>query len=138
MPALASGEWLTAATYAAALSGRGAIERSRQMLERVEHHTVWTEAAGRTVAAVTVGAAGDHRRAARLHTAAAGIYAGIPDVTDRFFSSCLAVGELRRGAEEDARLLAEIRAFTARNEAPGLLRLALGPVEPEAAGALAG
>lgn len=138
VPALASGEWLTAATYAAALSGRGAIELIRQMLERVEHHTVWTEAAGRTVAAVTAGAAGDHRRAARLHTAAAGIYAGIPDVTDRFFSSCLAVGELRRGAEEDARLLAEIRAFTARNEAPGLLRLALGPVEPEAAGALAG
>ena len=120
VPALASGEWLTAATYAAAISDPGATELIRRMLERVEHQTVWTEAAGRTVAAVAAGAAGDHRQAARWHTEAAEIYAGIPDVTDRFFSSCLAAGELRRGPRSAARPLpAEIHAFTARNEAPG-------------------
>ncbi|HEX5541836.1 MAG TPA: AAA family ATPase, partial [Micromonospora sp.] len=39
VPALASGEWISAAAYAAALAGRDGAVRVRDMLTPVEHHT---------------------------------------------------------------------------------------------------
>ncbi|HEX5597495.1 MAG TPA: adenylate/guanylate cyclase domain-containing protein [Micromonosporaceae bacterium] len=128
VPALASGEWIPAAAYAAALAGRTAALQVRGMLTPVDHHTPWTRAALRTVAAAMAAADGDHARAARLYTAAARIYAQIPDQTDRMIALALAAGARQRAAEWGAAesLLTEVRAFARRNRAPGLLRLVGG------------
>ncbi|MGI5213979.1 adenylate/guanylate cyclase domain-containing protein [Plantactinospora sp. CA-290183] len=125
VPALASGEWIPAAAYAAALAGRDPAVRVRGMLDRVTHHTPWVEAALRTVAAAVASADGDHSRAGQLYVAAAEIYAGIPDTTDRMLGLALAAEEFgRAGDRSDAELaLAEVRAFALRNRAPGLLRI---------------
>lgn len=125
VPALASGEWITAAAYAAALTGRDQAVRVRGMLDRVTHRTPWAEAALRTVTAAVAAADGDHPRAAQLYAAAAEIYAQIPDVTDRMLALALAGGELSRSGERATAqvTLAEVRAFALRNQAPGLLRL---------------
>lgn len=125
VPALASGEWISAAAYAGALAGRDAAAQVRGMLERVAHRTPWAEAALRTVSAAVVAADGDHARAAQLYLAAAETYAQIPDTTDRMLALALAVGELRRAGERDVAetTLTEVRAFALRNQAPGLLLL---------------
>ncbi|MEU1844309.1 ATP-binding protein [Micromonospora sediminicola] len=137
VPALASGEWIAAAAYAAALSGRDAAVRVRAMLDRLGHRTPWSEAALRTVTGAVAAADGDHRRAAELHLAGAEIYAGIPDVTDRMLALALAVGELTLAGDPGAAgPLAEVHAFAQRNEAPGLLALARRPV-PDAGPAMA-
>ncbi|TBL31324.1 hypothetical protein EYA84_21385, partial [Verrucosispora sp. SN26_14.1] len=72
---------------------------------------------------------GDHRRAAELHLAAAEIYAGIPDVTDRMLALTFAVREFTAADDPAASSgpLTEVRAFAHRNGAPGLLRLARPP-----------
>ncbi|MGW4466985.1 adenylate/guanylate cyclase domain-containing protein [Micromonospora sp. NPDC004704] len=129
VPALASGEWITAAAYAAALTGRDQAVRVRGMLDRVTHRTPWAEAALRTVTAAVAAADGDHHRAAQLYAAAAEIYAQIPDVTDRMLALALAGGELSRSGERATAqvTLAEVRAFALRNQAPGLLRLGGNP-----------
>jgi class 3 adenylate cyclase/tetratricopeptide (TPR) repeat protein len=129
VPALASGEWIAAAAYAAALTGRDAATRVHDMLDRVGHRTPWAEAALCTVRAVLAAADGDHERAGQLYIAAADIYARIPDTTDRMLALALAGGELlRAGAQQAAQTtLAEVRAFARRNNAPGLLRLASPP-----------
>ncbi|MGW5672045.1 adenylyl cyclase, partial [Micromonospora sp. NPDC003776] len=130
VPALASGEWIAAAAYAASLVGRDAAVRVRAMLDRLDHRTPWSEAALRTVTGALAAADGDHRRAGELHLAGAEIYARIPDVTDRMLALALAVAELDRAGDDDAAAapLAEVRAFAQRNEAPGLLALARHPV----------
>jgi predicted ATPase/class 3 adenylate cyclase len=132
VPALASGEWIPAAAYAAALSGRPAAARVRGMLDRVTHRTPWVEAAASTVAAAMAADDGDHARAGRLYAGAAEIYAGIPDATDRMLAMALAAGELHRAGERtEAELtLAEVRTFALRNRAPGLLRLTQNPPAP--------
>ena len=99
VPALASGEWIAAAAYAAALAGRDAAVRVRAMLDRVGHRTPWSEAALRTVTAALAAADGDHRRAAELHLAAAETYARIPDVSDRMLALALAAAELTRAGD---------------------------------------
>ncbi|MER5455769.1 adenylate/guanylate cyclase domain-containing protein [Micromonospora sp. NPDC002389] len=126
VPALASGEWIAAAGWAATLSGRKPAARVRAMLDQVGHRTPWSEAALRTVTGALAGADGDHRRAAELHLAAAEIYAGIPDVTDRMLALTFAVRELASADDAAATSgpLTEVRAFAHRNGAPGLLRLA--------------
>ncbi len=128
VPALASGEWVPAAAFAAALAGRDAAVRLRGMLDEVTHRTPWVDAALRTVTAAVAAADGDHARAGALHSAAAGIYAGIPDVTDRMLALALAVAALRRAGESAAAdaALTEVRGFVLRNQAHGLLRLANG------------
>lgn len=115
--ALASGEWLPAAAYAAALTGGEPAERLRVMLDGLRHRTPWSEAALRTV----TGGAGGYR-------AAAEIYAGIPDATDRILALALSVGAHRRAGDRAAAeaALSEVRAFAHRNKAPGLLHLAHG------------
>lgn len=120
VPAIASGEWIPAAGYAASLAGREAAARVRAMLDRVGHRTPWSEAARRTVAGALAAADGDHRRAAELHLAGAEIYAGIPDVTDRMLALTFATVELERAGESTAGRpeLAELRAFALRNHAP--------------------
>jgi tetratricopeptide (TPR) repeat protein len=129
VPALASGEWITAAAYAAALTGRDQAVRVRAMLDRVTHRTPWAEASLRTVTAAVASADGDHARAAQLYAAAAEIYAQIPDVTDRMLALALAGGELSRSGERATAqvTLAEVRAFALRNQSPGLLRLGGNP-----------
>ncbi|MEV0154626.1 adenylate/guanylate cyclase domain-containing protein [Micromonospora sp. NPDC050686] len=138
VPALASGEWIAAAAYAATLAGRDAAVRVRAMLDRVGHRTPWSEAALRTVTGAVAAADGDHRRAGELYLAGADIYARIPDVTDRMLALALAVAELDRAGDGAAVAgpLAEVRAFAQRNDAPGLLTLARRPV-PDAGPALA-
>ncbi|MEV7227158.1 adenylate/guanylate cyclase domain-containing protein [Polymorphospora sp. NPDC051019] len=125
VPALASGEWITAAAYAGALAGRDAALQVRGMLDRVGHRTPWAEAALRTVTAAVVAADGDHARAGQLYLAAAQIYAEIPDTTDRMLALALAAGALQRAGERSTAdtVLAEVRTFALRNQAPGLLRL---------------
>lgn len=125
VPALASGEWIAAAAYAAALAGRDAAGQVRGMLDGVGHRTPWAEAALRTVSAAVVAAEGDHARAGQLHLAAAEIYAQIPDTTDRMLALALAAGELERADDRSAAevALAEVRTFALRNQAPGLLLL---------------
>ncbi|HEY0697610.1 MAG TPA: adenylyl cyclase, partial [Micromonospora sp.] len=125
VPALASGEWIAAAAYAASLVGRDSAVRVRGMLDQVGHRTPWAEAALRTVTAAVAAADGDHSRAGELHLAAADIYARIPDTTDRMLALALAAGELGRspGNPLAAQALAEVRGFALRNQAPGLLRL---------------
>jgi predicted ATPase/class 3 adenylate cyclase len=126
VPALASGEWVPAAAYAAALSGREVSVRVRGMLDQVGHRTPWAEAALRTVTAAVAAADGDQARAGQLYAAAAGIYGQIPDTTDRMLALALAADAFRRAGERSAAevALAEVRAFALRNGAPGLLRLA--------------
>ncbi|WP_253290085.1 hypothetical protein [Verrucosispora sioxanthis] len=94
VPALASGEWIAAAGWAASLAGRKPAARVRAMLDRVGHRTPWSEAALRTVTGALAGFDDNHRHAAELHLAAAEIYAGIPDVTDRMLALTFAVREL--------------------------------------------
>jgi class 3 adenylate cyclase/tetratricopeptide (TPR) repeat protein len=128
VPALASGEWVAAAAYAAALSGRDAAVRTRAMLDRVGHRTPWAEAALRTVTAAAAAADGDHDRAGELYLAAAELYGQIPDTTDRMLALALAVGAgTRAGHRPVAAHLAELREFARRNRAPRLLRLAADP-----------
>jgi class 3 adenylate cyclase len=128
VPALASGEWIAAAGFAAALSGRDPAVRVRGMLDRVRHETPWAQAARRTVTAAVAAADGDHDRAGQLYVAAAEIYAQIPDTTDRMLALVLAAGELAQADDRTAAddILAEITTFAHRNGAPGLLRLARG------------
>ncbi|WP_281900242.1 ATP-binding protein [Phytohabitans aurantiacus] len=121
VPVLASGEWVTAAAYAAVLTGADATARVAGMLAEVRHRTPWVDAARHTLAANAAG-----------YLAAAEIYAGIPDATDRVLALTLAVGELRRAGDRagaDA-ALGEVRAFAHRNRAPGLLRLAEAGTHP--------
>ena len=140
VPALASGEWVAAAAYAAALSGRDASVRVRGMLDRVGHRTPWAEAALRTVTAAVARADGDHVRAGQLYTAAAGLYGQIPATTDRMLALALAAGAFLGGDERAAAevALAEVRAFALRNAAPGLLRLAGATTDPAWSPTLAG
>jgi hypothetical protein len=120
VPALASGEWVAAAAYAAAMTGPDAAALLRSALGEVPHRTPWTEAALHTVSA-TPGSAGGL-------LAAAEIYAGIPDATDRVLALALAAGELRRSGDHTAAeaALSEVRTFAHRNQAPGLVHLAHG------------
>ncbi|HWG99216.1 MAG TPA: adenylate/guanylate cyclase domain-containing protein, partial [Pilimelia sp.] len=90
VPALASGEWITAAAYAAALAGRDAAVTVRAMLDEVTHRTPWAQAALQTVTGAVAAADGDHGRAGQLHLAAAETYALIPDTTDRMLALALA------------------------------------------------
>jgi hypothetical protein len=124
VPALASGEWVTAAAYAAALTGPEAASLLHTALAAVEHRTPWAEAALQTVTASTAGDAAGYLAAAK-------IYAGIPDATDRVLALALAAGELDRTGDRagaDA-ALREVRAFAHRNHPPGLLRLAHAPAD---------
>ncbi|AVT33753.1 adenylate/guanylate cyclase domain-containing protein [Plantactinospora sp. BC1] len=134
VPALASGEWIPAASYAAALTGRESAVCVRGMLDAVTHSTLWVEAAVRTVTAALAGADGDHARAGQLYLAAAESYAQIPDVTDRMLGLALAAGELALAGDDSAAevALAEVRAFALRNRVPGLLRLGQPPPAPGA------
>ncbi|HEX6967298.1 MAG TPA: adenylate/guanylate cyclase domain-containing protein [Micromonosporaceae bacterium] len=127
VPALASGEWVAAAGYAAALAGQDASVRVQDMLGRVRHATPWSRAAENTVSAALAESNGQHAEAARRYLAAARIYADIPDETDRMMALALAVGALRRTADPRAAeaVAVEVREFAERNQAPGLLRLAV-------------
>ena len=129
VPALASGEWVSAAAFAAALTGREAAARVRGMLDRVGHRTPWAEAALRIVTAALAAADGDHARAGQRYAAAAAIYAQIPDVTDRILALALASRAFTDSGEHAAAevALSEVRAFASRNRAPGLLRLTGAP-----------
>ncbi|BCB78889.1 hypothetical protein GCM10022251_43940 [Phytohabitans flavus] len=120
VPALASGEWVAAAAHAAALTGPDAAALLRSALGEVPHRTPWAEAALHTVSTPARPGVG--------FLAAAEIYAGIPDATDRVLALALAAGELRRTGDHAAAAqpLQEVRAFAHRNQAPGLLRLAHG------------
>ncbi|WJK43970.1 adenylate/guanylate cyclase domain-containing protein [Solwaraspora sp. WMMA2056] len=125
VPALASGEWIAAAAFAAATAGRAAAVRVRSMLDRVRHRTPWAQAALATVSAAVAAADGDHRRANELYAAAAAGFGEIDAVTDRMIALALAVGAARRAGDREAAIpaLPEVQGFALRNKAPGLLGL---------------
>jgi class 3 adenylate cyclase len=131
VPALFSGEWSAATATAAVLCGRPALVLVRDMLGQVTHLTRWAQAAQHTVTAALADAESDHDRAAELYTAAAEVYAQIPNTTERMVCLALAAGALTRAGQTERAepLLTEVRAFALRNHAPGLLRLtdAAGP-----------
>ncbi|MCW2643643.1 MAG: adenylyl cyclase [Dactylosporangium sp.] len=133
--ALASGEWVDAASHAAAIAGRAASTRLREMLSEVPHRTPWVEAATRTIAGGIAAADGDHGRAGDLHLAAADLYAEMHHATDRMLSVAAAARSLRHLGDDDRSksVRQEVMAFADRNQAPGLLRLA-GLDEPEPGG----
>ncbi|NJC69721.1 AAA family ATPase [Planosporangium thailandense] len=124
--ALASGEWIDAASHAAAISGRAACARLRELLDEVPHRTLWVDAATRTVTGGLAAADGDHARAAELHLAAADLYAEMRHATNRALSLAAAARSLGRLGSDDrsAPVCREVEAFADRNQAPGLLRLA--------------
>jgi ATP/maltotriose-dependent transcriptional regulator MalT len=125
--ALVSGEWIDVTAHAAFLSGRTAAVAIRDMLADVPHRTPWVEAALRTVTAGTAFADGDFGRAARLHLAAADIFAEIPHQSARMLSLAWAARSLRRLGDEHALapVAAELTVFAQAVEAPRLLELAL-------------
>jgi hypothetical protein len=124
--ALVSGEWVDAASHAAAIAGRAAATQLREMLAEVPHRTPWVEAATRTVAGGVAAADGDHGRAADLHLAAADLYAEMRHATDRMLSLAAATRSLRHLGDDDRSksVRREVAAFAERNKAPGLLRVA--------------
>jgi predicted ATPase/class 3 adenylate cyclase len=124
--ALTSGEWVGAAAYAAALSGRDAAVAVRRMLDEVTHRTPWAEAAMRLVTGAVATADGDHERAALLYAAAAEVHGQVSDVISRMLALALAAAARQRAGDKAGavRTLAEVRAFARRNQAPGFLRLA--------------
>jgi class 3 adenylate cyclase len=130
--ALASGEWVDAASHAAAIAGRAASTQLREMLTEVPHRTPWVEAAARTVAGGVAAADGDHGRAADLHLAAADLYAEMRHATDRMLSLAAAARSQRHLGDDDRSksVRREVTAFAEHNKAPGLLRLAGLPPEP--------
>jgi class 3 adenylate cyclase len=125
VPVIASGEWVGAAAFAAALAGPDAARTLRAPVAEQEHHHRWSEAALHTLHGAVAGADGDPAGAARHHLAAAEIYAGIPAVTDRMLALVLAAAALRAAGDADAAesALGQVRGFADRNRAPGLLRL---------------
>ncbi|HET8682521.1 MAG TPA: adenylyl cyclase, partial [Micromonosporaceae bacterium] len=125
VPALASGEWVDAAAHAAALSGADAARIVHRLVAAAPRRTPWSEAAFATTGAALATADGDHRRAAELHTVAAGHYERIGNLTDRIISLALAAAALRRAGDTGTdEVLSEVREFARRNRAPGLLRIA--------------
>jgi hypothetical protein len=86
------------------------------------------------VTAALADAEAAHDRAAELYIAAAEVYAQIPNTTERMICLALAAGALSRAGQSEPaeQLLTEVRAFAARNRAPGLLRLTQ-PAGPDAA-----
>ncbi|MFV2019492.1 adenylate/guanylate cyclase domain-containing protein [Micromonospora sp. LOL_023] len=125
--ALASGEWIAAAAFAAAISGRDTAVRVRSMLDRLRYRTPWAEAALHTVSGAVASADADHRRAAELHGAAAAGFGEIDATTDRMIALALAVRSWRQAGDRDAgaATLAEVQGFALRNKAPRLLSLGL-------------
>jgi hypothetical protein len=131
VPVIASGEWVGAAAFAAALAGPDAARALRVPVAEQEHHHRWSEAALHTLHGAIALAEDDPSGAGRHHLAAAEVYAGIPSVTDRMLALVLAVaastGAGSAGAAEAEAALAQVRAFAGRNRAPGLLRLTGAP-----------
>ncbi len=123
---IVSGEWIDAASHAAAIAGRDASTALREMLAGVPHRTPWVEAAARTVAGGVAAADGAHARAADLHLAAAELYAEMRHVTDRMLSLAAATRSLSHlpDSERAEAARTELTEFATRNKAPGLLQLA--------------
>ncbi|MDT5037385.1 MAG: hypothetical protein QOE03_2570, partial [Micromonosporaceae bacterium] len=94
--AIASGEWLDAASHAAAIAGRVASAELSELLSGVSHRTPWVEAAARTAAGGVAAADGDHERAVTLHLAAAHLYGEMRHVTDRMLALAAASRSLNR------------------------------------------
>jgi class 3 adenylate cyclase len=123
--AVVSGEWIAAAAHAAAMAGRPAATVLHDMLAEVAHRTPWVEAALRTVAGALAAADGDPKRAAALHLAAAEIYGGIPNTTDRILSLAVALGPLRQAGDQEKSesVRTEVAAFATISKAAGLLTM---------------
>jgi class 3 adenylate cyclase len=122
---LASGEWVSAAAYAAALSGRRSADALRIPLARQPRQTRWSSAALHTVTGAIALADGDAAESGRQHLAAAALHAAIPAVTDRMLSLALATDAFARDSTTATpeQPLAEVREFARRMSAPGLLRV---------------
>ncbi|WP_235945046.1 hypothetical protein [Verrucosispora sioxanthis] len=131
VPALASGEWIAAAGWAASLAGRNRRPGARHARPGRPPYAPWSEAALRTVTGALAGFDDNHRHAAELHLAAAEIYAGIPDVTDRMLALTFAVRELAAaGDHATAGARPDRVAPSHRNAARALLAWPIHPPAP--------
>lgn len=122
---IASGEWVCAAAYAAALTGRKPARTLSVSLAAQPRMTRWSSAALHTVSGAVALADGDAAEAGREHLAAAALHADTPSVTDRMLSLALAADAFTRAGDREAAEAARerVREFAARNRVPGLLRL---------------
>ena len=121
-----SGEWVSKAAHAAALTGPGPAEALRAPLADLAYRTPWAEAALQVVTGAVARAGGDPAEAGRCYLAAADRYRAIPVATDRVLALALAAAAFAEAGQPDraAPALTEVRAFAERNSAPGLLRIA--------------
>jgi class 3 adenylate cyclase len=125
---IASGEWVSKAAHAAALTGPEPADALRTPLAELRYRTPWAEAALQVVTGAVVRDTGDPAEAGRHYLAAADRHGAIAAVTDRVLGLALAAEAFTAAGELDraASALAEVRAFAERNSAPGLLRIATG------------
>ncbi|MGK5741948.1 ATP-binding protein [Micromonospora sp. URMC 103] len=118
-------EWVPAVGHVAGVLGADAARLVRGLLGRAPRTTPWARAAARVADAVLAHHAGDARTAADLMRTASESYARMTDVTDEIITTALSVDPLAATDPVGARAAEEkVRAFAARNEATGLLRLA--------------
>lgn len=118
---LAFGEWVAAASHAAAVLGTPASAQVRRMLERAPHRTPWVEAGLATVAGAM--AMQDPKQAAAHHAEAAATYGRIGNASDRALALRACARALLAAGDTEAAspVVAEVLAFARRNRAPGLL-----------------
>ncbi|MFG1952511.1 ATP-binding protein [Micromonospora sp. NPDC048830] len=118
-------EWVPAVGHVAVVLGDEAARLVRDLLAHAPRTTPWARAAGQAVEATLARSAGDAATAAELFRAAARSYRRMGDATDHMIATALAVPTLREvDPRAAAEALTEVREFAARNQAPGLLRLA--------------
>ena len=98
------------------------------MLDEVTHRTPWAEAALRTATGAVAAADGDHERAgAAVRGGRRDLRAASPTPPTGCWPWRWRPARCRRAGDEPAAeaALSEVRAFALRNDAPGLLRLAM-------------
>ncbi|GAA2700555.1 hypothetical protein GCM10010429_03490 [Micromonospora olivasterospora] len=118
-------EWVPAVGHVAVVLGGDAARLVRDLLAHSPRTTPWARAAGQAAEAALARAAGDAATAAELLRSAARRYRRMGDATDHMIATALTAPALREvDPRAAAEVLAEVREFAARNDAPGLLRLA--------------
>jgi hypothetical protein len=122
-PAWPSREWLPAAAHAAALLDARHTAAMRELLESLEHRTLWARAAIHVLDGATAAYRGDHTAAARHYAQAVAVYDVMGNATD---AALAAVWTLRAlvasGDLEDSGTWQErVQEFARRNGARRLL-----------------
>jgi hypothetical protein len=109
--------------HAAALLGPESTAAMREILESIEHDTLWRRAATQLLDGAAASHGGDHTLAARLYAQAVQVYDDMGDETDAALTAAWTLRALvAAGDREAARAWYErVRTFARRNGADGLL-----------------